>query len=70
MIIPPFTPDFEDARPMFAALRTFRDDLEERFGVPLPGLSMGMSHDFPIAIEEGATIVRVGFGDFWRSLVG
>ena len=64
MIIPPFTPEPEDARPMFAALRAFRDDLSERFGVPLPGLSMGMSHDFPIAIEEGATIVRVGSAIF------
>jgi pyridoxal phosphate enzyme (YggS family) len=64
MIIPPFTEDAEAARPMFAALRALRDELIDRFGVPLPGLSMGMSHDYPIAIEEGATLVRVGSAIF------
>ncbi len=50
----------EAARPHFAALRKLRDELERNSGSSLPGLSMGMSDDFPIAIEEGATMVRVG----------
>jgi len=64
MIIPPFTPEAEDSRPAFTALRAFRDELTREFGIPLPGLSMGMSHDFAVAIEEGATIVRVGSAIF------
>ena len=44
----------------FARLRSVRDDLRSRTGLPLPHLSMGMSGDFEAAIEEGATIVRVG----------
>ena len=60
MAIPPFLPEAEEVRPYFAELRELRDELEEQAGIPLPGLSMGMSHDFPVAIEEGATIVRVG----------
>ncbi len=64
MIIPPFTEDPEATRPMFAALRAFRDDLVDRFSVPLPELSMGMSHDYTIAVEEGATLVRVGSAIF------
>jgi len=50
----------EDARPAFAELRQLRDDLRARTGLPLPHLSMGMSRDFEIAVEEGATLVRVG----------
>jgi uncharacterized pyridoxal phosphate-containing UPF0001 family protein len=64
MIIPPFTEEPEATRPMFAALRAFREELVERFSVPLPGLSMGMSHDYAIAVEEGATLVRVGSAIF------
>jgi pyridoxal phosphate enzyme (YggS family) len=64
MIIPPFTEDPGETRPMFAALRALRDELSGRFGVPLPGLSMGMSHDYPVAVEEGATLVRVGSAIF------
>jgi len=60
MAIPPFTPDPEKARPYFARLREWRDAISEEFRVPLPILSMGMSNDYPIAIEEGATMVRVG----------
>ncbi len=60
MTIPPIRPDPEDSRGDFAALRELRDRLAVRSGIPLTGLSMGMSEDFPIAIEEGATIVRVG----------
>lgn len=66
MAIPPFCEDPRDARPYFRRLRRLRDDLQTQLGRPLPELSMGMSHDFEIAIEEGATQVRVGtaiFGD-------
>ena len=66
MAIPPVRPDPEESRADFAALRGLRDHLVSLGGIPLPGLSMGMSDDFPIAIEEGSTIVRVGsalFGD-------
>ena len=60
MTIPPFTPDPEKARIHFAELRKLRDRLQQETGTPLPELSMGMSHDFEIAIEEGATFIRVG----------
>ena len=60
MAIPPVRANSAESRADFVALRTLRDQLEVSGGVPLPGLSMGMSSDFPIAIEEGATIVRVG----------
>ena len=66
MLLPPFTPDPEDARPYFRRLRAVRDELAAR-GVPpamLRELSMGMSHDFEVAVEEGATIVRVGTAIF------
>jgi pyridoxal phosphate enzyme (YggS family) len=66
MLIPPFVEDPEGVRPYFAALRSLRDDLVVR-GVDsfaLAELSMGMSHDFEVAIEEGATIVRVGTAIF------
>ncbi len=56
MTMPPYDPDPERSRPHFAALRRLRD----RHAPRLPGLSMGMSGDFEVAIEEGATIVRVG----------
>ena len=71
MLLPPSADDPEDARPWFAALRRLRDDLLSR-GVAAPmltKLSMGMSHDFEVAVEEGATIVRIGsaiFGDRLR----
>ena len=60
MTIPPFTPDPEKARTHFSNLRKLRDELQQSTGTPLPELSMGMSSDFEIAIEEGATFVRVG----------
>lgn len=60
MTMAPFNPDPETARPHFARLRRLRDSLQERFAVDLPHLSMGMSGDFEVAIEEGATDVRVG----------
>jgi uncharacterized pyridoxal phosphate-containing UPF0001 family protein len=60
MTIPPFTPDPEKARGHFAALRELRDRLQQATGTPLPELSMGMSHDLEVAIEEGSTWVRIG----------
>lgn len=60
MTIPPFTPDPEKARAHFSNLRKLRDELQQSTGTPLPELSMGMSNDFEIAIEEGSTFVRVG----------
>lgn len=60
MTLPPFTPDPEAARPYFARLRELRDLAEKEFGILLPHLSMGMSHDFEAAIREGATYVRIG----------
>lgn len=60
MTIPPVSEDPEEARPYFHALRELRDQLQDQSGAALPELSMGMSHDFDIAIEEGATWVRVG----------
>ncbi len=60
MAIPPYKEDPEEVRPYFAELRKLRDDLERDLGIELPHLSMGMSHDFEVAVEEGATIVRIG----------
>jgi uncharacterized pyridoxal phosphate-containing UPF0001 family protein len=60
MTIPPLLDDSERVRPYFSKLRELREDLARRMGRALPVLSMGMSHDFEIAIEEGATEIRVG----------
>ena len=66
MVLPPYFEDPENARPYFAQLRVLRDQLEAR----QPGclgrkhLSMGMSHDFEVAIQEGSTIVRIGTSIF------
>jgi pyridoxal phosphate enzyme (YggS family) len=60
MAVPPFDDDPERSRPYFRELRAIRDRLEERLGVALPELSMGMSHDFEVAVEEGSTEVRIG----------
>jgi len=64
MCIPPFLTNIEDVRPFFRSLRAVRDDLRKSLGLALPVLSMGMSHDFEVAIEEGATEVRVGTAIF------
>lgn len=64
MCIPPDTEEAELARPWFVALRELRNALEIEFGLSLPGLSMGMSNDFEVAIEEGSTHVRVGSAIF------
>jgi uncharacterized pyridoxal phosphate-containing UPF0001 family protein len=66
MLLPPFAADPERARPWFRRLREVRDRLAAS-GVPgarLRELSMGMSHDFPVAVEEGATMVRIGTAIF------
>jgi pyridoxal phosphate enzyme (YggS family) len=61
MTIAPWRPDPEQARPVFRAVRRLRDDLEQRFpAAAWRELSMGMTDDFEVAIEEGATIVRIG----------
>src|SRR3954469_4097407 len=60
MTIPPFSEEPEASLRYFAQLRELRDKLEAEFQVKLPQLSMGMTNDFPIAVEEGATLVRVG----------
>jgi len=64
MTIPPPVEDPDKARPFFARLRALRDTCQERAGIPLPVLSMGMSGDFEAAIREGATHVRVGTAVF------
>jgi pyridoxal phosphate enzyme (YggS family) len=67
MTLPPFFDDPEQARPFFRRLRELRDDLARQgaFGADRKGeLSMGMTHDFAVAIEEGATMVRVGTAIF------
>ena len=64
MCIPPVADEAEASRQYFVALRKFRDSLENEFNLKLPHLSMGMTNDFPIAIQEGATLVRVGTAIF------
>jgi PLP dependent protein len=64
MCIPPFLEEAERVRAYFRRLRELREDLTKRLGLALPVLSMGMSHDFEVAIEEGATEVRVGTAIF------
>ena len=60
MTMAPFTRQPENARPYFQKLRELKGACEARLGAPLPELSMGMSGDYEIAIEEGATIIRLG----------
>lgn len=60
MTMAPFDPDPEKARPHFARLRALRDKMQDDFGIDLYHLSMGMSNDYKVAIEEGATDVRIG----------
>jgi pyridoxal phosphate enzyme (YggS family) len=64
MTMPPYFDAPERARPYFAALRQLRDQLQQDLGMPLKELSMGMTGDFEVAIEEGATLVRVGTAIF------
>jgi len=70
MTMAPYSLEPEKARPIFRRLRELKEASEQSLGAPLPHLSMGMSGDFEIAIEEGATMVRVGsalFGPRLRS---
>jgi len=60
MTVAPMVNDGEQVRPVFQALRSLRDATSQQLGVPLPVLSMGMTDDYPIAIEEGATMLRLG----------
>jgi hypothetical protein len=60
MTIAPWTEDPEKVRPIFSRLRSLKEQCEQELGAPLPHLSMGMTGDFEIAIEEGATMVRIG----------
>lgn len=60
MTIAPWSPDSEKVRPFFRGLRELKSECEQILGAPLPQLSMGMSGDFEVAIEEGATLVRIG----------
>ena len=60
MTVAPYATDAEKVRPVFRKLRELKERCEEVLGAPLPHLSMGMSGDFEVAIEEGATIVRIG----------
>jgi pyridoxal phosphate enzyme (YggS family) len=64
MTVPPYTEAPEGARVFFQRLRQLRDQLRSATGLALPELSMGMSHDFEVAIEEGSTCVRVGTAIF------
>ena len=64
MCIPPIAEEAEASRKYFVALRDTRDALEKEFNLKLPQLSMGMTNDFVVAVEEGATLVRVGTAIF------
>jgi pyridoxal phosphate enzyme (YggS family) len=64
MTIPPLANEAEASREYFVDLRKLRDRLETEFQMKLPYLSMGMTNDFPVAIEEGATLARVGTAIF------
>lgn len=60
MTIAPLTEEAEAARPFFRSLRILRDQASQRFGLDLPELSMGMTDDYQVAVEEGATLLRLG----------
>lgn len=64
MCIPPLADEAEASQKYFVKLRELRDSLEQEFNVKLPRLSMGMTNDFPVAVREGATLVRVGTAIF------
>ena len=68
MAIPPYSPVAEKSRPYFQKLRELKIRAEQALGAPLPQLSMGMSGDFEIAIEEGSTMVRIGTALFGERL--
>jgi hypothetical protein len=60
MTMAPLVTDMEETRPVFAGMAALRDELQAALALQLPDLSMGMTDDYPVAIEEGATLVRVG----------
>jgi PLP dependent protein len=60
MTVAPMVEDSEAVRPVFRQLRSLRDELSQQLGVPLPVLSMGMTDDYAVALEEGATMLRLG----------
>jgi PLP dependent protein len=66
MTVPPAVEDPEQSRPWFAALRELRDELSRGMSSPLPYLSMGMSGDYIVAVEEGATHIRIGSAIFGK----
>lgn len=66
MTIPPLDEEAEASRKFFVDLRELRDALEKQFNVKLPTLSMGMTNDYIVAVEEGATLVRVGTAIFGK----
>ena len=66
MTMAPWTPEPEKTRPVFKGLNELRKQCEDSMGVPFPVLSMGMSNDYEIAIEEGATIIRIGTSLFGK----
>jgi pyridoxal phosphate enzyme (YggS family) len=68
MTIPPLAPEAEQSRQFFVQLRELRDQIEREFALKLPQLSMGMTNDFEVAVEEGATLVRVGTAIFGERL--
>lgn len=68
MTMPPFFDAPELARPFFKALRVLRDRIQAKLDAPLTELSMGMTGDFEVAIEEGATLVRIGTAIFGARL--
>jgi len=73
MTIAPWALEPEKARPVFRQLRELKSECEQILGAPLPHLSMGMTGDFEVAIEEGATLIRVGtalFGPRKAKLAG
>jgi uncharacterized pyridoxal phosphate-containing UPF0001 family protein len=69
MTIAPWSPDPERIRPVFRQLRELKSECEQILGAPLPHLSMGMTGDFEVAIEEGATFIRVGTALFGQRAV-
>jgi len=68
MAMAPIVADMEQARPVFAGLAALRRALADSLGIALPDLSMGMTDDYPVAIEEGATLVRIGRAIFGERL--
>jgi pyridoxal phosphate enzyme (YggS family) len=68
MCIPPPVKDLDDARPYFRKLVALKNKIEATHRIPLQHLSMGMSHDYEVAIEEGATMVRIGTAIFGKRM--